>query len=163
MNLAKRIARLEAIEAIRARMSFFADRCDNGGSTGETYDAVGMANLWTADGRIQNGASVWHDRTEILGLLQDLAQTLSLHFNANYIIDVDPDRSRASGHWYVWEAPILSGKAVWGCFTHNHIYRKENGEWFWELWHQTEHYFTPIDKSWEEGARVMEQRTSFGA
>jgi hypothetical protein len=162
-DMSRRIRKLKKIEEIRRQMMKFGDVCDNGGSTGETYDSRGMTNLWTEDGTIRNGAGFWNGRDEIFSLLDDLAQTLSTHFAANYTISVESDGETAIGHWYVWEAPILTGKALLGCFTHDHVYSKATGEWLWPSWHQTEHFFSPFDTGWVDGPLVMEQRRSFGA
>ena len=81
----------------------------------------------------------------------------------NFIIDLELGHSRATGTWSAWETPILSGQAVWGCFTHRHGYEKRDGKWYWAQWHQTEHFFTPVSSSWEDGVRVVEQCVSKGA
>jgi hypothetical protein len=162
-NLEARITKLATTEEIRRRMMEFGDACDLGGASGETYDSRAMTDLWTKDGEIVNGAGRFDGSEEIFALLDDLAQVLSLHFSANYIVDVGSDGNTATGHWYVWEAPILSGKAVLGSFTHEHVYVRIQDQWFWRSWHQTEHFFSEFTEGWVDGTHVLEQRASLGA
>lgn len=163
MSLESRIDTLEEIESIRERVLEMFERCDNGGAGGETYDAEGMASLWLPEGGFESGFGTAHDRDELLVWFKDLAQTFSMHYAGNYVIDVEPEHSRATGAWNAWESPTLSGKAVWGCFSHLHQYEKRDGQWFWAHWRQTEHFFTPVSSSWEEDVRVVEQGVSKGA
>lgn len=163
MSLESRIATLEEVNSIRERVLEFFERCDNGGVGGETYDPERMASLWLPDGGFESGFGIAKDRDEMLGWFSDLAQTFSMHYAGNFVIDLEPGCSCATGIWNAWESPILSGKAVWGCFSHRHRYEKRDGEWYWSLWQQTEHFFTPVSSSWEDGVRVVEQGLSKGA
>lgn len=163
MSLESRITTLEELESIRERVLEFFERCDNGGVSGETYDPEAMASLWLPQGGFESGFGIAKDRDELLSWFRDLAQTFSMHYAGNFAIDIEPGHLRATGVWNAWESPILSGKAVWGCFSHRHRYEKQDGEWYWAQWHQTEHFFAPVSTSWEDGVRVIEQSISKGA
>lgn len=158
-----RLAKLEAIEEIRLRVLAFFESCDNGGASGETYDANALADMWVPDGRFESGPVHCRTRDEIRALFLDLAQTFSLHYAGNHIVDIEPCHRRATGSWKAWESPILSGRAVWGCFEHRHEYTKRDGRWSWTRWDQTIHFFVPTERTWIDEPRIVEQLISKGA
>jgi hypothetical protein len=156
-NLDERIAKLEEKEAIRRQMIHLGDVCD------VPYDPVPLAELWTEDGHLETGAAEFFGHKELIELFEDLAATFSVHYWTNDIIDVDTSLKRATGHWYGWETPIISGRSLPGAFTSDHRWEKVNDQWLWKSYRQVTHFICPVETGWVKGPRAVEQRASLGA
>src|SRR3989337_2365068 len=100
--LAKRVARLEAIEEIRKLKIAYARLCDDG------YPPQKLAPLFAVDGVFDAGAKGVHrGRDEIFAFYseQSSAFPFALHMMVNESIEVSDDLETAIGTWYLW-APM---------------------------------------------------------
>jgi hypothetical protein len=159
-DLDARIGRLETLEAIHRRMMRLGELCD------APYDEKPLSELWSQTGWLDTGTGdggMFRGREEIRALLEDLAATFTLHYSVNGVIDLDPSLERATGHWYGWEAPVISETAYLGGFTSDHEYEKIDGEWYWASYRQTIHFLTQPESDWVKDPVPQEQRTSLGA
>jgi hypothetical protein len=162
-GLAARIDRLERIEQIRLRVMTFSFYCDNGGPAGQSYDPEGLDGMWVDDAYLNMDPQGYDGRVAIRELNEDLAATFTFHFFVPYEIVPSDDGQSGLGLWYGWEAPILTGQAVFGAFTHQHVYVRAGKEWKWREWRQRVRFFSPFTQGWVDGPRALEQRRSHGA
>lgn len=128
MELAQRIARLEAIEAIKQLKAQYAKVCDDG------YKPDGMLPLFTED-------AVWEDtsgafgrfvgREAICEFFRGVSEPISwaLHYMIAPRIVVDDDLQRASGDWYIFMPATIDGEPIWLMGTYRERYRSEGGTW----------------------------------
>ena len=125
-DLAKRIALIEDIEAIKRLKARYCAACDNG------HDADKIAGLFTEDGIWEGGdfgKAVGH--AAIRKLFERLHELISYcqHNAINPIIEVDGDRAKAS--WYLL-CPYTSRKSNethWIAANYEDDHVKIDGEW----------------------------------
>jgi hypothetical protein len=100
-ELERRIARLEAIEAIRELKARYADVCDTG------YDPVRMRPFFTEDAVWDGGRRFgrYEGVDAVCGFFAGISSeiTWALHYMVAPIIDVAPDGDTATGSWYLLE------------------------------------------------------------
>lgn len=105
-DLAARVARLEAIEAIRELKERYADVCDTG------YDPVGMRPFFTEDAVWDGGPRF--GRYEGVDAICDFFAAVSsqitwaLHYMIGSTIDVADDGQTATGSWYLFEPVTMA-------------------------------------------------------
>lgn len=131
VDLETRLARLEAVEEIRALKARYAAVCDTG------YDPDGMTPLFTTDA-VWDGGDRFGRHEGIDAIRAFFAGVSSqivwaLHYMLNPIIDVGNDLETATGSWYLWQPCTLAGdggpQAVWLTGTYADAYRREQGVW----------------------------------
>jgi hypothetical protein len=144
-DLEKRIRVLEDIEAIKRLKARYCAYCD------DSYNADGVAGLFTEDGVWETGVGRNEGREEIRAFFKQLPQSISfaIHMVLNPIIEVDGDT--AKGSWYLL-CPCTraeTGRAIWQAGRYDDEYVRVDGEWkFKNL--KVSHYFfrTPFDEGW---------------
>jgi len=156
-DMESRIATLEEVEAIRRQLMRLNELFD------KPYDADGLTMLWTEDGYLEACGGQFSGRSAIHEFFSDLAASFTLHYATNGVIDVDPSCRRATGQWYGWETPVVSGSALLGAFTTDQEYEKVDGEWQWSSLRETVHFLCAVDAGWVEEAEPREERRSLGA
>ncbi|MSP82832.1 MAG: nuclear transport factor 2 family protein [Alphaproteobacteria bacterium] len=128
MNLESRIARLEAIEEIKALKAWYCAYCDDG------YRPDELAGLFTRAGAIDAGPFGRHvGRKAIRDYFAAISKTLvyAAHHATNPIIEVDG--AEATGRWrlHVAATMIREGRkeAVWIVGDYRDTYAVEDGKW----------------------------------
>jgi hypothetical protein len=126
-----RLARLEAVEHIRALKARYAAVCDAG------YDPDGMRAIFTADAVWDGGERF--GRHEGIDAIRAFFAGVSnqivwaLHYMLNPIIEVGDDLETATGSWYLWQPCTVVGEhgpqAVWLTGTYADRYRRDGGSW----------------------------------
>lgn len=152
-DLAKRIQRLEDIEAIkqlRARYCYLVDQ-------GRSEELLA---LFTADAKGEYGPLGTYDKAGLANFFKQTvpaALPFCMHMVHNPVIEVHG--SAASGQWY-FEVPAIHGpseRAVWISGRYEEEYRKEgNAGWQFSLIRAIFNYFTPFDEGWAR-TRMMGQ------
>ena len=145
MELETRIAKLEAIEAIRRLKAQYAEVCDTG------YDPERMRPFFTDD-------AVWaSDRfgthrgfDEIYAFFAGVSSQISwaLHYMVAPVIEVDDDLVHARGTWYLWQPCTVEGEAVWLTGTYADRYRNEDGVWRFEEVRLAVQTVSPYEDGW---------------
>ncbi len=132
-DIAKRLQRLEDIEAIKQLIARYAKAADANG------DPAQMAPLFTADA-VWNceGIGRWETREGIASGLREVCTTgisWALHYMTQPIITVADDRNTADGEYYLWELakvhPEGGGPAqdTWIGGWYESKFRREGGTW----------------------------------
>lgn len=156
-QLESRIARLEAVEAIRRQLMHLDDLFD------APYDADSLAAMWTENGYLEACDGKFAGRSEIRAFFAELVASFTMHYATNGVIDVEPSCERAKGHWYGWETPVISGSALIGAFSTDQEYEKVDGEWLWRSLRETVHFLCDAESDWVKEAEPRKERASQGA
>jgi hypothetical protein len=126
--LARRIARLEAIEEIKALKAWYCAFCDDG------YRPDELADLFTRDGVIDAGPFGRHaGREAIRAYFAAISATIvyAAHHVTNPIIEVDGEE--ATGRWrlHVAATMVRDGRTepVWIVGDYRDTYAVEDGRW----------------------------------
>ena len=130
-NLAARIARLEAIEDIRALKARYADVCDTG------YEPDRMRPLFTADAFWDGGERFGrYDGVDaICGFFRDVSSriTWALHYMVAPVVEVSDDLRTATASWYLLEPCTMTTddgpRAVLLTGRYADAYRREPEGW----------------------------------
>ena len=144
-ELARRIQRLEDIEAIKVLKARYADACDR------NYDADTLASLFTEDAIWDGGLfGVYEGREAIRQFFQGVPADIPFarHYMTNPIIAVDGDE--ATGEWYLFQTCTFAqgNQAIFGAGRYDERYRRVDGEWkFWRL-KLTSFFWTPYEEGW---------------
>ena len=105
-DLERRLARLEAIEAIRELKARYADVCDTG------YDPVRMRPFFTEDAVWDGGPRFgrYEGVDAVCEFLAGISSeiTWALHYMIAPIIDVADDGRTATGSWYLLEPVTIA-------------------------------------------------------
>ena len=150
-DLAVRIARLEAVDAIRGVMADYCHFYDVGWEgAGENADRV--ADLFLEDGVWDGGSAGRHvgrqDIRDTCAMLGRMAE-MSVHIMMNPKIDVRGDE--AEGSWNGFIPLAREGDAMWICGRYECQFRKV-GE-AWKIAHMR--FFTAFQTPYHEGfARI---------
>jgi hypothetical protein len=129
-ELARRIAVLEDVEAIKKLKARYCAYCD------QNYNADGLASLFTDDA--------------LRRFFQGSSQRLpfAIHHVMNPIIDVQGDS--ATGQWYLFQPCTRadSNQAVWLAARYEETYVRVDGEWKFQRIHVIPAFYTPFDQGW---------------
>lgn len=131
LSLETRVAKLEAIEAIRALKKDYARYCDDGYGPGEidrffTEDAV-----WDSGDHF--GVHRGHD--EINAFFHDVSHDVvfAVHYVINGVVEVSDDLQTARAHWYLFEPVVRNldagDQSVWIMGSYDDEYAFVDGEW----------------------------------
>ena len=149
-NLDARIARLEAIEAIRVLKARYADVCDTG------YDPVRMRLLFTDDAVWDGGPRF--GRYEGIDAVSDFFAGISrqitwaLHYMMAPVINVADDSETAIGGWYLLEPCTIvtddgpRAMVITGRYADR--YRKEPDGWKFSEVVLDCQTISPLDEGW---------------
>lgn len=144
-TLARRLQRLEDIEAIKQLKARYAALCD------ANYDADALAELFTEDA-VWDGETLGRaeGREGIRQFFRGSSQRISfaIHNILSPIIDVTGDT--ATGSWYLLQACTYrdGNQAVWGAATYTDRYVRQDGLWKFQHVHIHSHFWTPYSEGW---------------
>ena len=149
MELAQRVARLEAIEAIRQLKARYAAVCDDG------YKPAGIVPLFTED-------AVWdattgdfgrHEgREAICAFFAGVSGPISWapHCKIAPAIEVADGLRTATGTWYIFSPSTINGEAMWVMGRYADRYRNDGGGWRLSEVVVDIEAVTPFDAGWVE-------------
>ena len=156
-SLEDRIARLEAIEAIKQMKAHYA-RCADAKYTedhrrkpqGEFDDiAHDQACVFTEDALWDNGLfGRFEGRQAIWEFLRATPWKFSVHMFMNPLIQIHGDT--ATGSWVIWEVATLekSDQAVFLSATLDDDYVNLDGRWYTRRTRMTNRFMTPFHEPW---------------
>jgi SnoaL-like domain len=149
-DLAARLGRLEAIEAIRVLKARYADVCDTG------YDPVRMRPFFTQDAVWDGGPRFGrHEGVDAIcaffaGVSSQI--TWALHYMIAPVIEVAEDGESATGIWYLIEpctmATDAGPRAILLLGRYADRYRKEPDGWKFTEVRLDCQTLTPLDEGW---------------
>ncbi len=144
-EMEKRLKALEDVEEIKRLKHRYCGFCD------DSYDADGIAGLFTEDGIWDGGMMGRADgregiRSFFLGSPESMP--FAVHMVMNPIIDVDGDT--AKGTWYLFQACTFGegNRAVWGSARYDEEYVRVDGAWMFKHLKLTSFFWTPFDEGW---------------
>jgi hypothetical protein len=145
-ELARRLAVLEDIEAIKKLKARYCAYCD------QNYNADGLASLFTEDALWDGGEVLgrYAGRENIRRFFQGSSQRLpfAIHHVMNPIIEVQGDA--ATGQWYLFQPCTRadSNQAVWLAARYEETYVRVDGVWKFQRIHVIPAFYTPFDQGW---------------
>jgi SnoaL-like domain len=149
-ELESRIARLEAIEAIRVLKARYADVCDTG------YDPMRMRPFFTEDAVWDGGLRFgrYEGVDAVCGFFAGISSeiTWALHYMVAPIIDVAPDGHTATGSWYLLEPCTIAtddgprAMVITGRYADR--YRLETDGWKFSEVKLDCQTISPLDEGW---------------
>lgn len=146
VELARRVAVLEDVEAIKRLKARYAALCDTG------YDPEALTALFTPDG-VWDGGAEWgrYDGRDALWSFFQGASTMlpfALHYMTNPLIEVDGET--ATGTWHLFQTCTYAatGDAVFGGARYFEEYAKVAGEWRFRSIRMESSFWTPYDSGW---------------
>ena len=149
-NLEARVARLEAIEDIRALKARYADVCDTG------YDPDHMRPLFTEDAFWDGGPRFgrYEGVDAVCGFFRDVSSqiTWALHYMVAPVIEVSDDLQSATGSWYLLEPCTMTTddgpRAVVITGRYADSYRREANGWKISGLTLDCQTISPLDEGW---------------
>jgi hypothetical protein len=148
-ELAKRVQKLEDIEAIKQLKAEYADACD------DMYNPKRMRDLFTKDAvwdGEKEGFGKYVGLDEVCGFFDGAKNSLlfGVHFFLQPRIKILSD-TEAEGVFYLWQTSTMkSGKDIFLAGLEFDKYRKENGKW--KMSHMTLKLFYAADikQGWKD-------------
>jgi hypothetical protein len=152
-DLARRIERLESIEAIKNLKHVYMHYCDLG------YPPAKLGPLFTDDA-VWTGKGFGHHvgRPAIEAFFGGVSAqiTFAAHLAMNSIVDVDNDK--ATGSWRILMpcTMVEAGKKIsrWMVGDYVEEYVRRNGIWLFSKIDYVNNFNVPFDQSWAESAVV---------
>lgn len=151
-ELAKRVQRLEDIEAIKQLKAEYADACD------DMYNPTRMRDLFTHDAIWDGEAEGFGKHVGLDAVCQFFAGAKdSLLFGVHYFlqprIKILSD-TEAEGVFYLWQTSTMaSGKDIFLAGLEFDKYRKENGKWKMSYMRLKLFYAVDIKLGWKGDKR----------
>ncbi|KAI9026708.1 hypothetical protein DFJ74DRAFT_766063 [Hyaloraphidium curvatum] len=148
-DLARRVARLEDAEAIKALKARYCAACDRG------YDADAIASMYAEDGIWDGGRTFGRKvgREAIRKHFQGAAGRISIarHQVMNPDVRVSEDGSEAEGEWLLFQ-PCTDSEAgaAWLAATYHDRYVKVAGKWLFKETVIDVAFYTPYKEGWGE-------------
>ena len=148
-ELAKKVQRLEDIEAIKQLKAEYADACD------DMYNPARMPDLFTKD-------AVWDGEKEGFGKHEGIDAICSfmndvkdgLKFGVHWFLQPRIkmiSETEAEGSWYLWQTSTMaSGKDILLAGMEYDKYRKEDGVWKMSYMELKLFYAADIKKGWKD-------------
>jgi hypothetical protein len=153
-SLERRIARIEAAEAIRRVQAKIAFASDDG------YDPVLFGSLFTADAVWESNAfGTFTGRAAIEAFIRDVRKQGLISFAHHSMIpqwvDIAEDGHTAHGRWYAIQSATMpdaggSDRAVIIACTYENDFAQVEGEWRYTKVSATFHFVSDWDKGWVE-------------
>ena len=148
-SIEERLARLEAIEEIKALKAHYCALCD------ADYDPDGLAALFLPDGIWDGGPFGRHEgreaiRTFFKGISGNIR--FAAHLVLNPIIEVQ-SADAATGKWRLIMPYTLSTaggalEARWLLSAYDEVYARYDGAWLFRSLHLTVNFYAPYLKGW---------------
>lgn len=149
-DLETRLARLEAIEAIRQLKAQYADVCDTG------YDPVRMRPFFTEDAVWDGGPRFgrYEGADAVCGFFAGISSqiTWALHYMIAPIIEIADDGHSATGTWYLLEPCTIAtdegprAMVITGRYADR--YRREADGWKFSEVVLDCQTISPLDEGW---------------
>jgi hypothetical protein len=151
-ELAKRVARLEAIDEIARLKARYCAYCD------DNYDPEGIASLFAEDG-LWDGERFgrYVGRDQIRAFFKSISGEIvfAAHLALNPIIEIK-DADHGIGKWrLIMPATVRAdgrNEARWLVAAYTESYVRVNGVWFFQTMHTHVNFFEPHDGSWVASA-----------
>jgi hypothetical protein len=149
-QLGTRIARLEALEEIRALKARYAEVCDTG------YDPERMRPLFTADAFWDGGERFgrYEGVDAICGFFADVSTqiTWALHYMVAPVVEVSEDLRTATASWYLLEPCTIATddgpRAMLIMGRYADTYRREPDGWKISGLSLDCQTISPLDEGW---------------
>jgi ketosteroid isomerase-like protein len=143
-EIARRLRRLEDVEAIRALKARYCLAVDE-------RDEEAWAALFTADAVWDGGEfGRYQGRAAIRAFFRDIPRTLSfaVHYVTNPLVEVDGDRAR--GTWYLLEPCTFTdgARGVLGAARYDERYVREGDGWKFAEVLLRSWFWTPYPAGW---------------
>jgi uncharacterized protein (TIGR02246 family) len=152
VDLAQRLARLEAIDEIKRLKARYCEYCD------DNYDPDGIASLFIEDGVWDGERFGRHiGRDQIKAFFKSISGEIvfAAHLALNPIIEVE-DANHATGKWrLIMPATVrTAGKneARWLVAAYTESYVRVNGAWLFQSMHTHINFFEPHEGGWASTA-----------
>ena len=152
LSLEQRVARLEAIEEIRAMKAIYCDLCDRG------YDPDGLAALFTEDAIWDGGLfGRYEGRSAIHAFFKGISGSLvfAAHLVTNPIISFLDDDT-ATGKWRLWEPATVSENGQLDSkillAAYEDVYVRVEGRWLHRSVKVNANFFAPLSEGWATSA-----------
>ncbi|WP_372723692.1 nuclear transport factor 2 family protein [Immundisolibacter sp.] len=151
-DIARRLARLESLEAIRDLIAGYARGADR------NNDPAIMAPLFAEDATwAAKGFGPFKGRDAIAQGLAATGRTdilWSLHYMISPLIELAADGRTAAGNWYLWELATMPGKtadqpdSIWVGGTYQADFSQQDGRWYFQnVWLEIR-LATPFEEPW---------------
>jgi len=152
LPLEERVARLEAVEALKRLKARYCAYCDN------NYDPEGLASLFTQKG-VWDGDTFgrYVGRDEIKSFFQRTSGNIifAAHLVLNPIIEIK-DADHAIGKWrLIMPATVQENgqkEARWLIAAYDECYVRVDGAWFFELLKLHVNFYEPHAIGWAHSA-----------
>lgn len=151
-DLARRVARLESLEAIRDLIATYARGADR------NNDPAILAPLFAPDATWgAKGFGPFRGRAAIADGLAVTGRTgilWSLHYMISPLIELAADGHSATGSWYLWELATMPGptadapESVWVGGTYQADFRRLDGRWYFQNVWLDIRLATPFEEAW---------------
>ena len=148
-GIEQRLARLEAIEDIRALKAKYCALCD------ADYDPDGLAALFLPDGVWDGGPFGRHvGREAIRAFFQGISGSIVIaaHLVLNPIIEVQ-SADAATGRWRLIMPCTVTNddgtpQARWLLSAYDEVYARHDGAWLFRTLHLTVNFYSPHLQGW---------------
>lgn len=127
MDLEHRIARLEAIEAIKTLKTVYAEACDDDYDPDKMFHLFCVDAVWEAPGAFGR----YEGRDAICEFFRGVSApiTWALHYTDAPLVKVSDDLQSATADWYIFMPATIDGAPIWLMATYADRYRIEDGVW----------------------------------
>ena len=154
LSVEERLGRLEDLESIRNLKSAYALHCD------DNYDAEGFRKLFVDNSTWESNAfGEYHGIEEIATFIRELPSQIhwALHYMVNPIINLNEDRTKASGRWILIEFATMAAvesstssdpeAVIISCAYHDDFVKTADG-WRFERVRAHFHNVSAWDQGW---------------
>ncbi len=145
-NVEERLARLEAVEQIRALKMNYARLCDAG------YPISELARIFAANAIWDGGKAFgrYEGWPEIQEFFSNAIRRIewAMHYTVAGDINLGEDRRTATGTWYLWQPMTLDDTPVWLMGRYQDEYVNVDDRWIYTSLILDVQTVTPIDKGW---------------
>lgn len=145
-SLDERVARLEAIEAVRSLKMSYARWCDAG------FPAEQLGSIFTEDcvwdGGAVFGRHVGFDELQAFFAGARSSVAWALHYIVSGAVEVADDLDTAKSTWYLWQPMTLDGCAVWNMGRYLDAHVRTGDGWRISSVDLTVEALTHVDRGW---------------
>jgi hypothetical protein len=145
-TLFERVARLEAVEEIRALKMKYARWCDAGFPAEELPAIFTDDCVW--DGGEVFGRHAGMDALEAFFAGARSSVSWALHYIVSGAVEVADDHRTATSTWYLWQPMTLDGCAVWHMGRYLDHHEVTDAGWRISSVELTVEALTHVDRGW---------------